>query len=119
MEIDGAIDDEWVQRWMRAVDGVVVPAETPDAVVAWTAGEVSWWARFADGAVAAGKGAPPEPATVTFAADAGTAAAIHRGELAGEDAVLDGRLVVRGDVVQLAALRPALDAVGEAARATG
>lgn len=107
-------------RWVAAVDGAPVPPETPQAVVAWSGGErLAWWARFDGAAVEAGRGTPPQAPTVTFAADMATASAIRRGELAAEDAVLDGRLQVRGDVVQLAALRPALDAVAQAARAAG
>jgi hypothetical protein len=113
------IDDSWVDRWVAAVDGTPVPAGTPEATVAWAVHDgPSWWVRMAGTVARAGRGEAGDPAVV-LATDAVTAAALHEGHVSIEDAVLDGRLRVTGDVTRLPALRPALDAVAEAARARG
>lgn len=113
------IDEEWVQRWVNAVNGAEAhepAAEGAEAVVLWECDGMRWWVRLGDDRLVAGRGEPPDAPTVTFTTDAATATAVHDGVLAVEDAVLSGRLVVRGDVVRLPALRPGLDAVGAAAR---
>lgn len=113
------IDDDWVDRWVAAVDGAPVPDESPDATVAWEVrGGPSWWVHLAGSTARAGRGQAHDPAVV-FATDAETAAALHGGTASIDDAVLDGRLRVTGDVTALPALRAALDAVAAAAREAG
>lgn len=64
------------------------------------AGEVRYWVRVDDGVVEAGPGDATKPdAVVTQSYD--TAAAVSRGELTVEDAILGGRARLRGDIGRL------------------
>jgi hypothetical protein len=78
-------------------------------------GDVRYWVRVDDGVVEAGPGAAEAPdATVTQSY--GTAVAISRGELSVDQALLEGRVRLSGDVPVL--LRHAI-ALGGVAAAFG
>lgn len=76
-------------------------------------GEVRYWVRVADGVVEAGPGqADGADATVTSSYE--TAVAVSRGELAVEQAVLEGRVRLAGDVGLLVRSAAALGGVAAA-----
>ena len=71
---------------------------------------VGWTIRVEDGRVTVEDSAE---ADVTFLADRPTAQALVRGELGAQDALLVGRLRVRGDVAALLRAAPALAALDD------
>jgi hypothetical protein len=81
-----------------AADGLVVQQvvmDTPD-------GEVRYWMRIADQQATVRPGQTTHP-DVTFTEDYATAAAIARGELTTQAALLAGRIRVSGNLATLAA----------------
>lgn len=77
-------------------------------------GEVRYWVRLEDGAVEAGPGDAAERADATVTESYETAAAVSRGELEVEAALLAGRIRLSGDVGVLLRNQAALQAVGAA-----
>ena len=76
-------------------------------------GEVRYWVRLHDGAVEAGPGDTEAPdATVTQSYE--TAVAVSRGDLAIEEALLEGRVRLGGDVAVLLRHAAALGGVAAA-----
>jgi putative sterol carrier protein len=58
--------------------------------------------------------APVDPADLTFVSDYATAVALARGETNAQDALMAGRLRLRGDVERFSAAREAVVALGDA-----
>lgn len=81
-------------------------------------GDVRYWVRLDDGRVEAGPGgAEGADATVTQSYD--TAVAVYRGELAVEEALLAGRIRLRGDMGVLLRNQVALRGAARALAAVG
>jgi predicted lipid carrier protein YhbT len=96
------LSDEWIEALGEAA---AKASPAPDARVAirQVVGDISWTVRVADGAVSVDR---DDTADLTLHADAETAAALARGELAAADALAAGRLRLSGDLSVL------LDATG-------
>ena len=99
------------ERLARSTAGARVTIQ--QVVTGGPAGDVRYWVRIDDGAVEAGPGEVEEPdATVTQSYT--TAVAVSRGELAVEEALLEGRVRLAGDVSVLLRHAAALGGVAEA-----
>lgn len=83
-------------------------------------GDLRYWLRIAEGSVELGLGDVAGPdggnsgpdATVTQSYE--TAVAVHRGDLRAEDAILGGRIRLRGDMAALIRHQAALSELGDA-----
>ena len=96
----------WVAALGRAAATLTVDPEVR-LTVRQVVDDVSWVVRVEGGGVTIACGAGEE-ADVTLVADRPTAEALVRGELGAQDALLVGRLRVRGDVAALLRAAPAL-----------
>lgn len=72
--------------------------------------DVRYWLAVDDGSVVVGRGDAPQP-TVTVTQSYDTAVALSRGDLAVEDAILDGRARLGGDIGALVRHQAALHSV--------
>jgi len=90
--------EDWVRALSARLDGVVVDPAV-EVVVQHRLPDTgaSWHVVVAGGRAAVAAGEHPSP-DVTFTEDAATASAVARGELAAQQAFLDGRLRVAGRV---------------------
>ncbi len=80
-------------------------------------GDVSYWLLIDDGTVEAVPGEGPQGERVpdvTVTQSYETAAAVNRGELSTQDAFLDGRIRLRGDIPVLVRHQNVLNGIGEA-----
>ena len=109
---------EDVNRAARADEGLAgvtagARVTIQQVVTGGPAGDVRYWVRVDDGAVEAGPGTAEAPdATVTQSYE--TAVAVSRGELSVEQALLDGRVRLSGDVSLLLRHATALGGVAAA-----
>lgn len=104
--------DEWVDALAsRAARASVDPAVHVVVQQELLDTGARWHVVVAGGQVVVAGGGHPEP-DVTFAQDLATAAAIRAGELSAQQAFMDGRLRVRGDMKRLVAATEALAAIG-------
>ena len=100
----------WIDALNEAAAGHAMPPLS--LTLRHLIGEVIYVVRVEDGGVRASL--EDAPADVTFVEDYETAAAIARGELAPQQAVMSGRLKVTGDVSVLLRHADALRAVEDA-----
>jgi putative sterol carrier protein len=102
--------DAWIAAFADAVAGA--PVGPADLVVQQelTDTGAAWHVVLDPGGARVVTGRHPEP-DVTFSQDATTARAVNRGQLSAQQAFVDGRLRVRGDVGQLSAAAAALAAL--------
>ena len=104
------LTEAWIDALNEAAAGHAMPPLS--LTLRHVIGEVIYVVRVEGGAVRASLG--DAPADVTFIEDYETAAAIARGELAPQQAVMSGRLKVTGDVSALVRHAGALRAVEDA-----
>lgn len=102
--------DEWIAAFEAVVAdagacddaGLVVQQELTDT-------GATWHVVVSDGGARVATGRHPRP-DVTFSQDLATATAINSGDLSAQQAFIDGRLRVRGDVGRLTSAVAALSA---------
>jgi hypothetical protein len=117
------LSDDWIAALGEAVrdDGDLAhTAADADLVVQQTvtdpaADDVVYRLQMRKGTVAVLPGPDPE-ATVHLTSDRATAAAIARGELAAQDAFMQGRLRIGGDVTALLAHQAVFAGIADIAR---
>jgi predicted lipid carrier protein YhbT len=88
------LSDEWIEA-LAAAAAHATPALHARVAIRQVVGDVAWTVRVADGAISVDR---DEAADLTLHTDAGTAAALARGELAAADALAAGRLRLSGDL---------------------
>ena len=116
------LSPEWLDSMAEAAAAEAVRQATRDVVLTiqhvvtgGPAGEVRYWVRVDRGQVGVGPGeAPGAPADVTFREDYATAAALARGELTPQEAVMAGVVRAGGDVGRLVEHRAALGGLADA-----
>jgi hypothetical protein len=120
------LSDDWILALDEAVRSdpdlrTAAAAAGADLVVQQTVtgtaeGDVVYRVQLRDGAARVLPGPDPD-ATVRLVADAGTAAAIARGDLAAQEAFMQGRLRIGGDVTALLDHRAVFTSVTDVAAA--
>lgn len=100
--------------WIAAFEAVVVDAgaSNDEALVVQqelTDTGAAWYVVVSAGGARVAPGRHPAP-DVTFSQDLATATAVNRGDLSAQQAFIDGRLRVRGDVGRLTNAVAALSA---------
>lgn len=98
-------------RLARSTAGARVTVQ--QVVTGGPTGDVRYWVRVDDGAVEAGPGVAAQ-ADATVSQSYETAVAVSRGELSVEQALLDGRVRLSGDVSVLLRHATALGGVAQA-----
>ncbi len=99
------------ERVRQAAADVVLTVQ--HVVTGGPEGEVRYWVRIDRGTVSVG-GGDAGSADVTFREDYGTAAALSRGDLTPQAAVMAGRVRAGGDIGRLVAHRAALAGLDDA-----
>lgn len=105
----------WIDELVALASQAEPPAGSPALVVQFEvpAGPV-WHVGWSGVAPVAGAGPADPPADVVITHDASTAEAIHAGHLNVQQAVAEGRVRVRGDVVRLRDGRAVMAAIATA-----
>ncbi len=104
--------DDWVAAFAERAAGVPVDGDVRIVVQQELADTgAAWHVSVADGRAVVALGRHPSP-DVTITEDRETAAAIAAGALSAQQAVIDGRLRVRGSLERLSSAAGALAALG-------